>query len=337
MPTLQDVAKRAGVSTATVSKVLSNTPYFTEKTRLKVMQAVEELGYLPNLAARALSTGKTQIVAVVFPYIYDAIFTDPLVLRILEGIETESTQRGYNLLLSTPRLTEGRPDEHYMQLIQSGYIDGILALDNVPLASVLEPVNKKGIPCVAIGYHPTAYYVRSNDYSGGLQLMEHILGQGHRHIGIISVSKQMNFSVNRRMQGLEDAAAAAGVDFSSLPIVNGDFSTSSGADGAEHLLSNFPELTALICLNDRMAMGAIQKARELGRSIPDDLAVVGYDDIPTAATFSPSLTTITQQAPELGRAAAYMLFEVLDKKTPAPIELETHLIIRQSSVGTHLR
>ncbi|MBN8618508.1 MAG: LacI family DNA-binding transcriptional regulator, partial [Anaerolineae bacterium] len=104
MPTLQDVAQKAGVSTATVSKVLSNTPYVSETTRLKVMEAVNELGYTPNLAARGLSSGKTHIIAVVFPYMYEAFFTDPLVLLILQGIEGECTQRGYNILLSTPRL-----------------------------------------------------------------------------------------------------------------------------------------------------------------------------------------------------------------------------------------
>src|SRR5690606_4338433 len=151
MPTLQDVAKRAGVSTATVSKVLSNTPYFTEETRLKVMAAVDELGYLPHLGARALSMGKTHIVAVVFPYIYDAIFKDPLVMQILEGIESESTQRGYNLLLSTPRLSKDGPDLHFQQMIRSGYLDGMIAIDNVPLASVAKSAYDRKIPHVVIG------------------------------------------------------------------------------------------------------------------------------------------------------------------------------------------
>src|SRR5215207_9299732 len=103
MPTLQDVAKKAGVSTATVSKVLSNTPYVSDATKAKVLEAVEALGYRPNLAARALSSGKTHIIAVVFPYIFDAIFKDPLVMAILEGVESVCTEQHYNILLSTPR------------------------------------------------------------------------------------------------------------------------------------------------------------------------------------------------------------------------------------------
>ncbi len=331
MPTLQDVARRAGVSTATVSKVLSNTPYFTEETRQRVMKAVEELGYRPNLAARALSSGKTHIIAVVFPYIYEAIFTDPLVLSILQGVEAECSQRGYNLLLSTPHLTEAGPDENYHQLMQSGYIEGVLAIDNVPLASTIEVARQRGIPGVVLGYQQAEYYVRSDDYSGGQQLMAHVLELGHRHIGIISVPDELHFSIGQRLKGMSHAARSAGVDFDSLPRAQGDFSLASGAACAERLLTTFPHLTALICLNDRMAMGAIQQARVMGRRLPDDLTIVGYDNIPTAELFTPALTTIDQQAPVLGRVAAQMLFEVLEKKNPPPIHMPVRLVVRQSS------
>lgn len=331
MPTLQDVAKKAGVSTATVSKVLSNTPYFTEETRVKVMQAVEELGYMPNLAARALSSGKTRIIAVVFPYVYDAIFTDPLVLRILEGIEAECGKFGYNILLSTPRLTSRGVDARYRQLIMSGYIDGVIALDNVPFASVIEPVRKKGIPAVAIGYYEADYRVRSDDFSGTLQMMRHVAGLGHQHIGIIGVPENLHYSIQHRLRGIRAGAAEANLDYENFPRVDGDFSTTSGSDCAAKLLEQNPQLTALICLNDRMAMGAIQYARTIGRDVPNNLTVVGYDDIPMAAAFSPSITTVDQQAPELGRAAAHILFDVLDDRSPDSVELPTHLIIRQSS------
>jgi DNA-binding LacI/PurR family transcriptional regulator len=331
MPTLQDVARRAGVSTATVSKVLSNTPYFTEATRLRVMQAVEELGYRPNLAARALSSGRTHIIAVVFPYVYEAIFTDPLVLSILQGVEKECYERGYNLLLSTPRLTPAGPDEHYLQLIQSGYIEGVLGIDNVPMASVVEVARKRGIPGVVLGHHEAAYYVRSDDFSGGEQLMAHVLELGHRQIGLIGVADEKHFSIRGRLKGLAATAAKAGLQFSAMPREDGDFSVESGAARAGRLLSQYPDLTALICVNDRMAMGAIQQARSMGRRVPDDLTVVGYDNIPPAATFTPALTTIDQQAPELGRVAVRMLFEVLEGKKPGPVHMPTYLVARDSS------
>lgn len=332
MATLQDVAKLAGVSTATVSKVLSNTPYFTESTRNKVLLAVKELNYAPNLPARALASGKTEIVAVVFPFMNDPLFTDPFVLYMLQGIESECHARGYNLLLSTPRLTADGPDDHYLRLVQGRSLDGIIALDNVPLASVLQPVQSLGIPCVAIGYHPAKHYVRTDDYDGGLQLMQHILELGHRQIGIISVPQSLNFSINYRLQGLTAAAEDAGINFDDLPIIESDFSVSGGAAAAANLLEQSPELTAIICLNDRMAMGAIQHIHQSGRRVPEDISVIGYDDIPTSAGFSPPLTTVNNQAPMLGQQAAKMLFELLDGKEVESVLLPIQLIQRQSTL-----
>jgi LacI family transcriptional regulator len=333
MPTLLDVARLAGVSTATVSKVLANKPYFTVETRDKVMQAVDELGYVPHLPARALSSGKTHILAVVFPYLYDAIFTDPLVLRILEGIESECSQRGYNILLSTPKLTADGPDMNYMQLMQSGYIEGLIAMDNIPTSSVIAPARKRNLPAIAIGYYETEFSVQSDDFSGAHQLIDHVIELGHRRIGFITVAAERHYSMQYRLDGLRAGMRKAGLDFDAAPLVVGDFSTKSGADAAQSLLAEFPDLTALVCINDRMAMGAIQYARHSGRDVPSDLTVVGYDDIPMAAAFSPALTTVDQQAPALGRAAAQMLFAVLEGKKPGSIRLPTYLVVRQSSAS----
>jgi DNA-binding LacI/PurR family transcriptional regulator len=329
--TLQDVAQKAGVSTATVSKVLSNTPYVSEETRAKVMLAVQELGYRPNLAARALSSGKTLVIGVVFPYIYDAIFTDPLVLQILEGIEAICSQHNHNLLLNTPRLSETGLDENYQTLIRSGYIDGLIAIDNVPLASAVQPAIQRGIPSVAIGYHPTQYYVRGDDYTGGKKLMEHILSLGHREIGIITVPENMNFAVNQRMMGLRSVAESHGLDYCMMPITYSDFSVQGGEESCIDLLKQHSNLTAIISMNDRMAMGAVRQIQKMGRRVPDDVTVVGYDNIDSSEICTPPLTTIDQQATHLGRTAAQMLFEVLKGEKPSPVTLSIELLIRGSS------
>lgn len=331
MPTLEDVAKRAGVSTATVSKVLSNTPYFTEETRQKVMRAVTELGYVPNLAARALSSGKTHIIAVVFPYVYEAIFTDPNIMNILEGIEAECTPRGYNILLSTPQLSPNGPDTHYQQLILSGYLDGVIAIDSYPSASALKPVQEKGVPAVVIGYETCPFFVHHDDQAGGQLMMEHLIGLGHTCFGVIDVPEDINYGVKYREIGIRAAAEAAGLDYDSFPQKHGDWSTRSGSLCASELLERHPDITALICYNDRMAMGAIQQARSMGRTVPDDLTVTGYDDIPTAAVFAPPLTTINQRSPEQGRIGAQLLFEVLGGKQPDPVGLAPLLVVRESS------
>lgn len=329
MATLTEVAKRAGVSIATVSKVLSNTPYFTEETRQKVMEAVEELGYVPNLAARALSSGKTSIIAVVFPYVYDTISSDPLMQHILVGIETECSERGYNLLLSTPRMDENGPDENYQRLIRSGYLEGIVALDNVPVSSVLPVTRSFKVPAVSIGYGTHDVYIRSDDYGGSRSVMEYVIDLGHRHIGIVTVPSELHLSVQKRLEGITDCAKDAGVEVTAQ--VDGDFSIRSGAEMMAHLMEEHSEITAVVCINDRMAIGAIQEAHRRGMRVPDDITVCGYDDIPMSALIAPPLTTVSQHAPEIGRTATQMLFEMLEGKTPDPVLMPTELIVRQSS------
>lgn len=331
MPTLHDVAKRAGVSTATVSKVLSNTPYFSDETRDKVMSAVQELGYRPNLAARALSSGRTHAVAVVFPYIYDTIFNDPLVMQILEGVEAICNEHGYNIILSTPRLTEDGPDERYRQLIQSGYVEGVIAIDNVSIASVSHIARDYDVPVVVIGYHNATFSVRSDDFAGGCKAAQYILDLGHEHIGIITVPSHLNLAIEQRMRGIQQTFSEARIHHQQIYYTHGDFSAASGRKAMAELRDKYPEITAVICLNDRMAIGAIQWLMEHEVAIPDDISVVGYDDIPLVGVFSPAITTISQHAAQLGRAAVKMLFEVLQDKTPTPVVFQPDLIIRGSA------
>jgi len=338
MPTLQDVAKRAGVSSATVSKVLSNTPYFTEETRQKVMLAVKEIGYRPNLAARALSSGKTHALAVVFPHVYDTIFKDPLVMQILEGIEMVATPRHYNLLLSTPRLTGDVFEEHYHQLIQSGYVEGVITIDNVTTASAAKVAMTYNLPTVVIGFHGahSDYSVCNDDYHGGVLQMQHVLALGHREVGIISIETDTNLAVIERLRGLRDVTTDAGLSFEAMPTALGDFSMGSGLNAAADLLEAHPRLTALVCMNDRMAMGAVQAAAARGLRVPADLTVIGYDDIPVSAVYSPPLTTINQQAVLLGEQAAHMLLDVLSDKQPSPVVHQPALVVRGTSAEPRL-
>lgn len=330
MPTLQDVAQKAGVSTATVSKVLSNTPYFTEATRKKVMQAVKEVGYVPNLAARALTTGKTQIIGVVFPYIYETIFEDALIMSMLKGIETEAWQRNYNILLCSPRIDD-TPDVQFQTLVQSGYFDGMISLDSVQQTSFSEFARDNDVPNIVIGFHESPYFVRCDDQAGTHELMEHLLSLGHRDIGIITVPTATNIGVDKRMQGICQAYENAGFNFEELPIAYGDFSIKSGRIATRQLLENNPTLTAIIGINDRMAIGAIQYLHDIGKHVPNDISVAGFDNIELSNLATPTLTTVDQQPTEQGRIAAQMLFDLLNGNPPQSIVLETTLVLREST------
>lgn len=329
MPTLQDVAKKAGVSTATVSKVLSNTPYVSDATKAKVLEAVEALGYRPNLAARALSSGKTHIIAVVFPYIYDAIFKDPLVMAILEGVEAVCNEQHYNILLSTPRVHENLPDEHYHQLLQSGYIEGLIAIDNIEAVSFAAAAEQMNIPTVVLGHHTGSFKVQSDNLLGGKLLMQAVIEAGHEAIGLISVLLEMNIAIGERVAGMMEALQDAGMS-QDLPVVLSDFSTRGGAEAAQKLLAYYPDLTAIVCVNDRMAIGALNQMKQIGKVVPDEISVVGYDNISMATSTQPRLTTIDQKPVELGRAAAELLFMRLNGKKPSIVIVEPELVLRES-------
>jgi LacI family transcriptional regulator len=222
-------------------------------------------------------------------------------------------------------------DVHYLQLIQSGYLDGVLAIDSFPLGSAMDPVLERNVLCGGDWVYQRQLHTRHSDQRGGQIIFEHLIELGHRDIGVISVPDTMNFGAEYRLIGLQEACAAAGLDFEALPIAYGDWSTPSGTQCAAELLAQHPHLTALLCMNDRMAMGAILFATEKGLSVPGDLTITGYDDIPSASFFSPPLTTVSQRSPEQGQAAARMLFDLLEGNTPEPVILPPRLIVRQSS------
>lgn len=330
MATLQDVARLAGCSTATVSKVLSNTPYVAGDTREKVMGAVRALNYQPNLAGRALSRGRTHIIGVVFPHVYDPIFRDPLVLAIVEGIENRLTQQGYSLLLSTPRITAEQGDEQFTRLLRSGYLDGMIAIDSVPDSEISVLAQTHNLPTVVLGYHNAPCQVHCNDYAGGRLMIEHLAGLGHRRIGIISIPDSKNIAVNERMRGMRAALADAGMTLDAQPQAHGDYSTRSGAQATHELLRQDPHLTAIASLNDRMAIGALQALHQLGRRVPEDISVIGYDNVALSEMTTPALTTVSQHASTLGSRSADMLLAILHHQQPSIVVIEPTLKQRAS-------
>lgn len=316
MPTLKEVASKAGVSTATVSKVLSHTPYVSEETRRRVLQAIDELGYVPNLAARALSKGRTYIVGVIFPYNYDHLFSDPFIVRMVEGIEVICSERGYNVLISTPRAPVSE-SEQFQRLVRSGYLDGAISIETLPGKPASELLEESGYVWVAIGYHSgsgTLNTIHPDDRAGARAAATYLLSLGHRHIGVIAAEKSTLVAAEIRVAGYSSAFADLALDFEAMPRINASYSMESGYDAAGRLLGKSPRPTAFLCLNDRMAMGAIQRIRAEGLRVPEEISVVGFDDIPGAAFFDPPLTTVRQPAYEMGKKAAQMLFKKMEAK-----------------------
>lgn len=333
MVTIRDVAKRASVSISTASRILSNSPKekYAEETQLKVLRASVELGYRPNFAARALVSGKTRIIAAVFPRIYDTPFTALASLQILSGIEAFCSQNGYHVLLSSPRMHNGSIDSGFTDLLASGYPDGVIVDGHFDVDPIMKSLKRFGLPTIVLGSYPHPYYLRSDNFLGGKLLMQHVIELGHRQIGLIGLPDGKSAAADLRLAGIKAACTEQGLDYDALPRMDGTFSSDSGAAAAEQLIAANPTLTALVALNDRMAMGAIRQLQALGYPVPDRISVVGYDDLPQTREFNPPLTTINQQLADWGSMAMNMLLELLDGCEPKPVTVSPALIVRQSA------
>jgi DNA-binding LacI/PurR family transcriptional regulator len=334
VPTIRDVAKLAGVSVSTASRILSNSTKekYSSETRTKVLEASAGLGYRPNFAARALVSGQTHIVAAVFPRIYDTPFTAAASLQILSGIEAFCSDNGYHMLISSPKIIDGEPDRNFTNLLTGNYLDGLIIDGHFNITPIMDVIIALRIPCVVLGHYPHTYSLRSDNVLGGRLMMEHLVKLGHRHIGLISVP-----DITDRLQGVRGAAEFHGIDFDHLPHFHGSFSEKSGALGAEKLLNEHPELTALIAFNDRMAMGAIKQLNQMGYRVPEQVSVVGYDDLPRSGDFNPPLTTIHHRLSEWGSLAMEMLLELINGGNPDSIVLSPELVVRQSTVAPRIQ
>ncbi len=333
MVTIKDVARRASVSVSTASRILSNSTSekYSEATQANVLRASLELGYRPNFAARALVSGETRIIAAVFPRIYDTPFTALASLQILSGIEDFCSENGYHILLSSPRIIDGKVDPSFGNMLAGGYPDGIIIDANFYIEPIMEVLEQFNLPIILIGYHHHPYYLRSDNFLGGRLLMKHIIELGHRQVGIIGLPNGVSPTADERLKGVCAEAQDNGLDFDSLPRVDGRFSADGGASAAAELLSINPDLTAIVALNDRMAMGAIRQLQKMGYPVPEYISVVGYDDLPQSSEFNPPLTTINQHLSEWGALAMTMLLELINGQKPESIVLDPRLVVRKST------
>ena len=333
MVTIKDVAERAAVSISTASRILSNstTEKFSEATQAKVLRASLELGYRPNFAARALVSGKTRIIAAVFPRIVDSPFTALASLQILAGIEGFCSENGYHTLISSPRIIDGEADANFTAMLAGGYPDGVIIDQHFHIAPIIAALAQFNLPTVGLGHSDYPHRIECDNFVGAKQLMHHVLELGHCSIGIVGVPDGISLSFDARLQGIRAAAEQCGLPFARMPRSNGRFSSESGAAAAAELLTAHPELTALVALNDRMAMGAIRQAQKMGYNVPEQLSVVGYDDLPQSVDFHPPLTTVNQHLADWGTLAMTMLLDLINGGSPTPVILEPKLVTRKSA------
>lgn len=333
MATIDEVAERAGVTRGTVSKVLSGAYNASPRTRAKVEQAAAELGYRPNLAARALSKGRTFVVGLLIPYDPDQLFADPHLLDIIRGVEAAANSRDYNVLLSTAHRPND-PTSAYSRVLRSRYVDGMVVIEGPDMLTIAEQLKQQPSPWVISGYAPAgseAYCVHADDPAITAKLTEHLLALGHRRIGVISSELRLR-TFDKRLEGFHQALHAHALGCDPGLIVFGDMSVESGYRAAAQLMGRPEPPTAIWALNDRMALGALQWAREHGARVPADLSIAGFDDISAAALSDPPLTTVRLPSYQEGQAAIEMVFQLLDGESlPREMIVPTDVIVRGST------
>ena len=333
--TSQDVAERAGVSRMTVSFVLNKVEAkISSGTRQRVLRAAKELGYVPNATAQALVRRQTHTIALVLIRDSCHIASDAFLPSVMYGLISAIRPAGFRLLLE-PVDNADEPDI-YLNLVRARQIDGIVLSgprsDDQQLAELIE----SGFPVVLLGQLPSANacFVDVDNRRTARMVVEHLIERGHRRIGCITNAPLMYTGATDRLFGYLDALAAHKLPKDETLVRYGDFDLESGRIAARSLLTDLPDPpTAIFAASDVVAIGVISMGHELGLKIPDDLAVVGFDDVPMARYMSPSLTTARLPATELGRRAGEMLLRRIrgDELAPCQLLLDTELIVRKSS------
>ncbi|HEY9389042.1 MAG TPA: LacI family DNA-binding transcriptional regulator [Mycobacteriales bacterium] len=328
-PTLEQVAATARVSRSTVSRVVNGEPYVSEAVRDRVNQAIDRLGYLPNPAARTLVTQRSGSVALVFPEPDTRVFTDPFFAGIVRGVSQRLAGVAMQLVLV---MLQNEADHARLErYVAAGHVDGVLLVslhsgDPLPRALV-----SRGIPAVLNGRpHDGEHdlpYVDVDSQQGAVIATRHLAAQGRTTIATIAGPQDMCAGIDR----LAGYRSALGRRYRRSLVAVGDFTRASGARAMASLLDGAPDLDAVFVASDLMAEGALSALRRAGRRVPDDVAVVGFDDSDAAPYIDPPLTTIRQPVPRIGQEMVRLLLAAMNGEPASSTVLPVELVVRGSA------
>lgn len=332
MPTMRDVAEKAGVSLTTVSHVINHTRFVSDDVTERVHNAMEELNYRPNELARSLRRGQTNTLGLILP---DS--ANPYFAEIGHAIEATSSSLGYNVILCNTHGAEDK-EQHYINVLRNKQVDGILFVATGDKTNSISETLGENFPILLVdrelvGVRTDVIIV--DNHQGGLLATRHLLELGHRRIACISGPSRLRPS-SERISGYTQALEEAGLAFDPELFRMGDFHPSSGYQATLALLAVADPPTAVFTCNDLMAIGVIRAASELGRRVPDDLALVGFDDIELASYTIPPLTTISQPIDRMGDLAARTLIQRIEEdglQAPTRQLLPVELVVRGSCGG----
>src|SRR4051794_19390238 len=337
-PTMDQVAEAAGVSRATVSRVINGAPSVDSKIREMVQRAIPETGYVPNVAARSLVPRRSNSVALVISEpdrpdnhsFLNRIFTDPYFGRITAGATGALRPHDIHLVIIP---TDSTDHHQVIRYLRQGHVDGVLLISSHERDTLPRQVHELGIPAV-VSARPAspiaASFVDVDQRLGARLAAEHLLTRGCRRLATISGPLDIPSGLDR-LEGFRDYLLGRGLD--GVPMVEGDFTRSGGEVAARRLLSDFPDIDGLFVGNDLMAEGALRAVQDLGRRVPDDIAVVGFDDSSAALDCRPLLTTVRQPVEEMAAEMAEVLLAHIASpvRLPRSVTFQPTLVIRDSA------
>ncbi|GMA64477.1 LacI family transcriptional regulator [Alicyclobacillus fastidiosus] len=331
MTTIYDVAKRAGVSVATVSKVLNGYPDVSQKTREKVQRITDELGYHANAVARSLVTRRSMTIGVFFQDHDNQGFRHPFLHDVIASFKDVVGEAGYDLLFLSEHRTDSSSRSFEARAKQRD-VDGLFLLGVPRTNPGLAALSRSQIPTVSVVldlFGPKASYLCSDNVGGAREAVEYLVANGHRKIAFIG-DRFGTKPGHDRMLGYQQALQANALQYRSEWVLEGDFSEASGARAMKRLLKCSELPTAVFCASDMMAIGGMDALSDTGLQVARDISIVGFDDIDLAHYVKPGLTTIRQNTDKMGQRAATELLELMNmaNKPPSVITVETSLVIR---------
>jgi len=345
--TIYDIARKAGVSTATVSKVLNNTGRIGEKTRKRILEISRELNYQPNVLASALTGKKTYTIGLLIPDLVNPFFAE-----LARNVEDRAHERGFSVMICNTD-NDMQKEVKYAQLLRQKSVDGIIVATGVRNDALLKELIDQKVP-VALAARDMSVLAAStvlvDDFAGGYSAASHLLELGHRKIAVIAENLNIPSS-KERVRGVRCSLEEAGVMFDESLVVQSDFSVSAGKEAAMSLLQRNKDgttgnvngkgdgrPTAIFACNDVLAIGALQAARNLGIRVPEELSVVGFDNTYLARITDPALTTVAQPIQAMGHQVVDLIAQEIDQANVVKqrVILLPELIVRQSTARVKL-
>lgn len=330
MATMKDVAQRAGVSPSTVSHVINETRFVSQQLRDRVLHAMSELNYQPSAVARSLRTKRTQVVALVIPDI-----TNPYFPEVARGVQDVAEENEYSVILCNTDRVRGR-ELRFLKALRGQWVDGLILNPSEVTSGDLQDLQDAQIPVVLIGSqidHPDLDVVMVNNVQGAYDAVSHLIDLGHRRIGLVGGQRAAS-SGEQRFQGYIRALADHDIPVDEEIITEGRFTREGGYESMKRLLALQSPPTAVFASSDVMAIGALMAIQEQGLQVPNDVSLVGFDDIAEASTTTPKLTTVSQPKYQTGEVAAQLLFDRVEGASPGErqkIVLSHQLVIRDST------